>query len=104
MLSFISNLLPIVYAEEEKHQEPTSAVKEEEEHNPTAEEIEDYKLIWTACEQSSACAPLQRQLDQCAKRETFKEGDCLEELHRLLQCVFECSLPESITIVKHKSD
>ncbi|KAG0375437.1 hypothetical protein BGX24_009128 [Mortierella sp. AD032] len=75
MLCFISDLLPTVYAEEKKYQKPTTAAKVEEQQS-TPEEIEEARIVWTACEETSACAPLKHHLDECAKRVengTFKE-------------------------------
>ncbi|KAG0053176.1 hypothetical protein BGZ89_002989 [Linnemannia elongata] len=64
MLSFITDLFPTVYAEEEKHEEVVAeeaeeevAVAEEEEEEP-----EDIKPeIEEACGETSACAPLKHQ-------------------------------------------
>ncbi|KAF9124036.1 hypothetical protein BGW39_008514 [Mortierella sp. 14UC] len=98
MLSFITDLFPAVYAEEEKHEEvaaeepeeEVAAVEEEE------EEPEDIKPeIEEACGETSACAPLKHHLEECTKRvEDGAHEDCIEELYHFLHCVNECAVPK----------
>ncbi|KAF9339621.1 hypothetical protein BGZ91_005293 [Linnemannia elongata] len=98
MLSFITDLFPAVYAEEEKHEEVVAeeaeeevAVAEEEEEEP-----EDIKPeIEEACGETSACAPLKHHLEECTKRvEDGAHEDCIEELYHFLHCVNECAVPK----------
>ncbi|KAF9288278.1 hypothetical protein BGZ88_008228 [Linnemannia elongata] len=98
MLSFITDLFPTVYAEEEKHEEVVAeeaeeevAVAEEEEEEP-----EDIKPeIEEACGETSACAPLKHHLEECTKRvEDGAHEDCIEELYHFLHCVNECAVPK----------
>ncbi|KAG0305469.1 ubiquinol--cytochrome-c reductase subunit 6, partial [Linnemannia gamsii] len=94
MLSFITDLFPAVYAEEEKAEEV--AVEEAEEEVAAAEEEEeepeDIKPeIEEACGETSACAPLKHHLEECTKRvEDGAHEDCIEELYHFLHCVNEC--------------
>ncbi|KAF9350803.1 hypothetical protein BGX34_000989 [Mortierella sp. NVP85] len=96
MLSFITDLFPAVYAEEnqetpaEAAEEAAPAAKEE------VEEPEDIKpSIEDACGESSACAPLKHHLEECSRRvEGGAHEDCIEELYHFLHCVNECAVPK----------
>ncbi|KAF9090874.1 hypothetical protein BGX23_005641 [Mortierella sp. AD031] len=96
MLSFITDLFPTVYAEEDKPEEveaeeELAAVEEEE------EEPEDIKPeIEEACGETSACAPLKHHLEECTRRvqEEGAHEDCTEELYHFLHCVNECAVPK----------
>ncbi|KAF9572088.1 ubiquinol--cytochrome-c reductase subunit 6 [Mortierella alpina] len=98
MLSFITDLFPAVYAEENQEDaveevEETPAAEEPEEE----EEPEDIKPeIEEACGETSACAPLKHHLEECTRRvqEEGAHEDCTEELYHFLHCVNECAVPK----------
>ncbi|KAH7058402.1 ubiquinol-cytochrome C reductase hinge protein-domain-containing protein [Linnemannia elongata] len=97
MLSFITDLFPTVYAEEEKHEEVVAEEAEEEVAvAEEEEEPEDIKPeIEEACGETSACAPLKHHLEECTKRvEDGAHEDCIEELYHFLHCVNECAVPK----------
>ncbi|KAG0001208.1 ubiquinol--cytochrome-c reductase subunit 6 [Entomortierella chlamydospora] len=95
MLSFITDLFPAVYAEENHEEaapveeEVPAAAEEEEEPEDIKPEIEE------ACGETSACAPLKHHLEECTRR--VQEGaheDCIEELYHFLHCVNDCAVPK----------
>ncbi|KAK3810444.1 MAG: ubiquinol-cytochrome C reductase hinge domain-containing protein [Linnemannia elongata] len=98
MLSFITDLFPAVYAEEEKHEEVAAEEAEEEvaAAEEEEEEPEDIKPeIEEACGETSACAPLKHHLEECTKRvEDGAHEDCIEELYHFLHCVNDCAVPK----------
>ncbi|KAF9579640.1 hypothetical protein BGW38_004027, partial [Lunasporangiospora selenospora] len=90
MLSFITDLFPAVYAEEEAVEEVIAEVEVAEEEEE--EEPEDIKPdIEEACGETAACAPLKHHLEECARRvENGAHEDCIEELYHFLHCVNDC--------------
>ncbi|KAF9539181.1 ubiquinol--cytochrome-c reductase subunit 6 [Mortierella hygrophila] len=98
MLSFITDLFPAVYAEEEKHEEVAAEEAEEEVAVVVEEEEEPEDIkpeIEEACGESSACAPLKHHLEECTKRvEDGAHEDCIEELYHFLHCVNDCAVPK----------
>ncbi|KAG0301273.1 hypothetical protein BGZ98_008496 [Dissophora globulifera] len=97
MLSFITDLFPAVYADEQQEDAPAeeqeaAAPAEEEEEEP-----EDVKPeIEEACGETAACLPLKHHLEECARRvqEEGAHEDCTEELYHFLHCVNECAVPK----------
>ncbi|KAF9923463.1 hypothetical protein FBU30_006500 [Linnemannia zychae] len=96
MFSFITDLLPTVYAEEKHEEAPVEVEEEVAVEEVEEEEPEDIKpAIEEACGETAACTPLKHHLEECTKRvEDGAHEDCIEELYHFLHCVNECAVPK----------
>ncbi|KAG0248246.1 ubiquinol--cytochrome-c reductase subunit 6 [Mortierella polycephala] len=99
MLSFITELFPAVYAEEEKEEvsiESVEVVEAPAEEPEEEEEPEDIKpAIEEACGETPTCTPLKHHLDECTRRvEEGAHEDCVEELYHFMHCVNDCAVPK----------